>query len=105
MALTFTEKNFQTEVLDSTIPVVVDFWASWCRPCHALAPTIDKLNENLEGKAKVGKVNIDANGSLAANYKVSAIPTVIIFKNGEEVTRFVGLRSEESLREAVEKVL
>ncbi|HPD28668.1 MAG TPA: thioredoxin [Phycisphaerae bacterium] len=102
---TFTEDNFQQEVLEATEPVLVDFWADWCMPCKALGPTIDELaNENV-GKAKVGKVDTDANPSLATRYAISAIPTVILFKNGEVKERFVGLRSKRDLQASLDAAM
>ncbi len=97
----FTDQNFEQEVLKSTQPVLVDFWAEWCMPCRMLAPTIDKLAKDFAGKVKVGKVDTDANREVALKYQISAIPTVILFRNGEIVTRFVGLRKEQEFRDAI----
>jgi len=100
-----TEQNFQSEVLDSTVPVLVDFWAEWCGPCRMLAPTIDKLAAEFAGRAKVGKLDTDAGREVALKYGISAIPTVIIFKGGQPVQKFVGLRAEKELRAALENAL
>ena len=101
----FTESNFEDEVLKSSEPVLVDFWAEWCMPCKALAPTIDELATQYTGKVKVGKVDTDANQALSAKWGINAIPTVILFQDGEIKERFVGLRSkkdfETSLDDAV----
>ncbi len=88
--LTFDESNFETEVLQSQTPVLVDFWAEWCGPCVMLAPTIDELAEQYAGKVKVGKVNVDQAPNLAARFGVQSIPTVILFENGQPVERIVG---------------
>ena len=88
----FTDSNFDTEVLASDKPVLVDFWAQWCPPCRALAPTIDALADQLAGKVKVGKVNTDENPAIAAQYGITSIPTVMIFKGGRLQKRLVGLR-------------
>ena len=98
----FTDANFQDEVLNSDQPVLVDFWAEWCMPCKMLGPTIDQVASDFEGKAKVGKVNIDDNKKYATDYGVSAIPTVLIFKNGEIAKQFVGIASKEDLADALE---
>lgn len=92
MALSFDENNFKSEVLESKEPVLVDFWAAWCGPCKMLAPTIDELYKDFEGKAKVGKVNVDDNQSLAAMYGVMSIPTVLVIKDGKVVEQFIGLQ-------------
>lgn len=97
----FTDGNFQSEVLDSGTPVLVDFWAEWCMPCRLLAPVIDEVADEFDGKVKVGKVDTDANRETAVNYQISAIPTVILFKGGEVVKKFVGLTSKEDLAEAL----
>ncbi|MAY74768.1 MAG: thioredoxin [Phycisphaerae bacterium] len=97
----FTDGNFQNEVLDAQEPVLVDFWAEWCMPCRMLAPTIDQVADEFAGKAKVGKVDTDANREVAVNYQISAIPTVILFKGGEVVKKFVGLTSKEDLSAAI----
>ncbi len=101
MALIFTTENFQSEVLDSGLPVLVDFFTHWCPPCRALAPTIDKLHESMSW-AKIGKVNIDESPELAQIYAISAIPTILIFKYGQVCGRFTGLKTEEVLIEALE---
>jgi thioredoxin 1 len=88
----FTDSNFEAEVLNSQQPVLVDFWAQWCPPCRALAPTIDAVAGDVAGKAKVGKVNTDENRAVAGKYGITSIPTVIVFKAGREVARLVGLR-------------
>lgn len=91
----FTDDTFKDEVLNYEGVVLVDFWAPWCGPCQALGPTIEALAGEYEGKAKVGKVNVDEEGSTAQQYMVMSIPTVMIFKNGEVVDTLVGLRSKE----------
>lgn len=88
--ITLTAANFEKEVLESDIPVLVDFWAGWCGPCKMLAPTIAELAKEYEGKVKVGKVNIDEFSSLAIKYGVASIPTVILFKNGQAADKSVG---------------
>lgn len=97
----FTDGNFQSEVLDAEHPVLVDFWAEWCMPCKMLAPVIDQVAEAFDGKAKVGKVDTDANRETALKYQISAIPTVILFHNGEVKKKFVGLTSKEDLEAAM----
>jgi len=103
MAANFTEDNFQAEVLDSTVPVLVDFWAEWCGPCKAVGPLIDEVATEVEGTAKVGKVNIDEASGLAQKYGVQSIPTFLFFKDGELKETIVGARvTKESLREQLQ---
>ena len=97
----FTEGNFESEVLQSSEPVLVDFWAEWCQPCRLLGPTIDALAERFDGQVKVGKIDTDAQQQVAVKYGISAIPTVILFKGGEPVKKFVGLTSEDDLAAAM----
>ena len=98
----FNDQNFETEVLKSTTPVLVDFWAEWCMPCRMLAPTIDKIAKDYAGKVKVGKVDTDANRDISIKYGISAIPTVILFKNGQVAQKFVGLRQERDFKEVLD---
>ncbi len=100
----FTESNFEQEVLQSELPVLVDFWAEWCMPCRMLAPTIDKLATDYAGKIKVGKVDTDAAREIASKYRISSIPTVILFKDGQPAQTFVGLRHERDFRAALDTV-
>lgn len=88
--VTITSANFESEVLQSDIPVLVDFWASWCGPCKMLAPTIAEIAKEYEGKVKVGKLNIDDDASIAIKYGIASIPTVVLFKNGEVADKSVG---------------
>jgi thioredoxin 1 len=87
---TFTDQNWQNEVLGSKLPVLVDFWAEWCGPCRALGPTIDQLADELAGKASIGKMDTDKNMNVPVQYQVQAIPTVLVFKDGKLVQKFVG---------------
>jgi thioredoxin 1 len=89
-------------VLQSSEPVLVDFWAEWCMPCRALAPTIEKLAKDYFGKIKVGKLDTDANRTVPLKYQISAIPTVILFKDGQVAQKFVGLRQERDFRQALD---
>jgi thioredoxin 1 len=98
----FTDQNFEEEVLKSSTPVLVDFWAEWCMPCRMLAPTIEKIAKDYAGKVKVGKLDTDANRDVAAKYSISAIPTVILFRNGEVAQKFVGLRKEQEFKAALD---
>jgi thioredoxin 1 len=100
----FTDSNFETEVLQSDKPVLVDFWAEWCMPCRMLAPTIDKIAESYADKVKVGKVDTDSNREVAIKYQISAIPTVILFKNGQVAQKFVGLKQEREFKEAIDSL-
>ena len=96
-ALKITKDNFETEVLSSEIPVLVDFWAEWCPPCRALAPTIDEIAAETDGKAKIGKINVDEQPELAMQFNVVNIPTIIIFKNGKAENTVVGTRGKVEL--------
>jgi thioredoxin 1 len=100
----FTDSNFEAEVLKSDKPVLVDFWAEWCMPCRMLAPTIDKIAESYADKVKVGKVDTDSNREVAIKYQISAIPTVILFKNGQVAQKFVGLKQEREFKEAIDSL-
>ncbi len=95
--ITLTEENFQTEVLQTPQPVLVDFRADWCRPCHALAPAIEELAADFLGKAKVGKLDVDVNPGLAAQYAIRSIPTLLFFKDGRVVDRMVGVVRKQEL--------
>ena len=102
--LTLTDANFAQEVIQSQVPVLVDFWAEWCGPCKMLAPVLDELAVEFEGRVKIGKVNIDDNPGVAQNYGVEAIPTLMIFKGGEVVNRFVGGQSKSRMQAAIDAV-
>lgn len=104
MAQQFTDQNFEAEVLKSDQPVLVDFWAAWCGPCQMMGPIIEELAEELKGKYKIGKLNVDENRETAAKYGIMSIPTMIIFKSGKEVKQLVGAQSKEGLKEELEKV-
>ena len=95
--ITLTADNFEQEVLKSDIPVLVDFWAVWCGPCQMLAPTIEELAREYEGRVKVGKVNVDEQPELARQFGIMSIPTMIVFKNGEKVNQLVGAVPKESI--------
>ena len=99
--LELTDDNFQAEVLDSSLPVLVDFWATWCGPCRMIAPVIDELANDFQGRLKVGKVDTDANREIAERYQISAIPTVMVFVGGEIKHKFYGLTSKEDLAGAL----
>jgi thioredoxin 1 len=102
----FTDANWQTEVISSTVPVVVDFWAPWCAPCRALTPTIESLAAKYAGKVKVGKLNIDDAQDIAARYGVTSIPRVFIFKGGDMPRlTYVGVQREADLAKAIDSVL
>jgi thioredoxin 1 len=97
-----SDSNFEQEVLKSDVPVLVDFWAEWCMPCKMLAPTIDKIANEYVGKVKVGKIDTDSNRDVSIKYGISAIPTVILFKNGQVAQKFVGVRQERDFKEAID---
>jgi len=97
-----TDDNFEQEVLESAQPVLVDFWAEWCMPCRMLAPTIDELASEYEGKAKVAKLDTDANRETTMKYGINAIPTVILFKDGEPAKKFVGMTNKQEMAEAID---
>jgi thioredoxin 1 len=98
----FTDGNFEAEVLNSPTPVLVDFWAEWCMPCRMLAPTIEKLAKDYGAKIKVGKVDTDANRDVSLKYGISAIPTVLLFQNGQVKEKFVGLQKEAKFKETLD---
>lgn len=102
MAAIFTDDNFAEEVLDSEIPVLVDFFAVWCGPCQAIAPVLEKLAKEFDGKVKIGKMDVDQNPQTPSKYGVRGIPNLIIFKDGEVVEQLVGALPEEELRAKIE---
>jgi len=97
MALEFTDENFQSEVLDSEIPVLVDFWAEWCAPCIMLAPAIEEIKNEYNDKIKVGKLNVDNNQNTAVKYGIRGIPSLLFFKNGVAVEQIVGVQTKENI--------
>lgn len=94
-----TTDNFETEVTQSDVPVLVDFWADWCMPCKMVAPVLQEIGEQYAGKLKIGKLDVDANGELAMKFSVQSIPTLMLFKNGEEVGRKVGAVPKPAIEE------
>ena len=96
-AITITKDNFEEEVIKSDVPVVVDFWATWCGPCQLQSPELAKFEREHEGKIKTAKINVDEQPELSAQYGVQAIPTLILFKDGQEVKKAVGLQSADQL--------
>ena len=102
MAVEFTDANFKELVLESDKPVLVDFWATWCGPCRAIAPVIEELHNELDGKAVIGKIDVDTNSDASMKYGVRNIPTLLIFKNGEVVDKVVGNQPKSKLIEVLE---
>ena len=101
----FTDAQFDADVLKSDIPVVVDFWATWCAPCKAIAPVLDQLADEYDGRIKVGKVNVDENPATPAQYGVRGIPTMILFKDGEIVDQLVGAVPKKQVEALLQKAL
>lgn len=103
MEQSFTDQNFKTSVLESDLPVLVDFWAAWCGPCHAMAPVLEELANELDGKIVVGKLNVDEHGETAQGYNVMSIPTFLLFKGGQVVDQMVGVMQKEAMLERILK--
>ncbi len=103
--LDITDKIFDKEVLQSKIPVLVDFWAPWCAPCRVVSPIIEELGTEYNGKIKVAKINVDDNSETASKYSVMSIPSIFIFKNGKPVKTMVGAQGKESFKKEIEEVL
>ncbi|OQX93990.1 MAG: thioredoxin [Tenericutes bacterium 4572_104] len=98
MPVKVTTETFKKEVLESDVPVIVDFWAQWCRPCIMLAPVLEELEQDMAGKLKIAKVNVDEEGYLANQFRVSSIPTVYLFENGKVKDQVIGLMRKEDLK-------
>jgi thioredoxin 1 len=101
--LALTAADFEKEVLQSDVPVLVDFWATWCGPCMAIAPHVEAIAAELQGKAKVFKVDVDSDGDVAARYGVMSIPALIVFKGGQEVDRMVGAGPKDAIKNLLER--
>lgn len=99
-----TDQNFEEEVLKSDMPVIVDFWAEWCQPCKIIGPIIEELASEYAGKIKIGKLNVDEN-TVAGNYNVMSIPTVMFFKNGQPFKSMVGAQSKDNYKKAIDEIL
>jgi len=103
--ITLTDQNWDEEVLNSTLPVIVDFWAEWCMPCRMISPIVEEISNEYGDKIKVGKLNVDENPSVAGRYGITGIPTVLFFKNGDIVDQVVGAVPKRFLENVVKKVL
>lgn len=102
---TLSQENFAHEVLKSAQPILVDFWAEWCGPCKMLAPVLDELALEYDGKVRIGKVDVDSNQGLAAQYGISAIPTLLLFKNGQVIDQLRGFRSKRDLKTSFDRAI
>ena len=105
MTIEITDASFKSEVTESPIPVLVDFWAPWCGPCKMIAPVLEEIANEYNGKVKVVKINIDENQTTPTNYGVRSIPTLILFKDGNEVEKIIGAQSKENLKQMIDKSL
>jgi thioredoxin 1 len=101
----FTDQNFDQEVLKSDQPTLVDFWAPWCGPCQVMGPVIEELAKEMEGKAKIGKLNVDENGETSSKFAVMSIPSLKIFKAGKVAKEFTGVQNKDILKKALEELL
>lgn len=105
MELHLTSSSFEQEVYQAEVPVLVDFYADWCGPCKAMAPVVEELAKEYEGKAKVGKINTDENQDIAIEYSVMSIPTFIVFKGGKAIKKMIGMQDKRTLIAAIEEAL
>lgn len=103
LEINLTNQNFEEEVLKSNIPVLVDFFATWCGPCKMIAPVISELAEKYEGKVKIGKVNVDEENELAMKYQIASIPTLVLFKDGEVISTKIGLCSKSEIENMINR--
>lgn len=104
--ITFTDQNFEEEVVNSKVPVLVDFWATWCGPCQVMGPIIEELAKDFEGKGiKIGKINIDENSEMAQKYGVMSIPNLIFFKDRKIAEQTLGVQSKKTLEEKIKKII
>jgi thioredoxin 1 len=101
----FTDANFKNEVLDSSTPVLVDFWATWCGPCRMVAPVIEEISKEYSGTLKVGKVDVDENSKVASQFGIMSIPTIMIFKNGKVMEQVVGALSKGQLKSKIDSYI
>jgi thioredoxin 1 len=104
LIVTLTQENFVQQVLQSPAPVLVDFWAEWCGPCKMIAPLLDELADEYDGKIKIGKVNIDEHQGLAAEYGVRAIPTLLVFNKGQVAEQMIGAKSKRDLKASLDRI-
>src|SRR3989304_5269985 len=105
MEVTLNDQNFETEVLNSDLPMLVDFWASWCAPCRIVEPIVEELAKEYGGKLKVGKLNVDENNKTASKYNIMSIPTLLIFKKGQVAKTMIGAQSKERFKQQIDEVL
>jgi thioredoxin 1 len=103
--LTFTDQNFQAEVLDSKTPVLVDFWAEWCQPCRIVSPIVEEIGKEYGDKLKVGKLNVDENAHMSEHYGIMSIPSLLIFKDGQVVKQMIGAQSKDNFKREIDSVL
>ena len=103
--VTLTDANFKSEVLDSKVPVLVDFWAEWCGPCRMVAPVVEKIAKDYSGRLKVGKLNVDDNSDTPQKYGIQGIPTILLFKDGQVAKQIVGFQPEEKLKSAIDSTI
>ena len=103
--LTITEANYQSEVVQSQVPVLIDFWAEWCQPCRMIGPTIDQIASEYAGKAKVGKVDVDSNRNLAVQFGIQSIPCVVVVKGGQVVARAMGIKTKAEFAKMIDAAL
>ena len=101
----FSDQNWQNEVIESTIPVMIDFWAAWCAPCFMIAPAVEELSQQFQDKIKVGKLNVDENPNVAGKYGIRSIPTLLFFHKGELVDRLIGAVAKEIIEEKINQIL
>lgn len=103
--LEITRENFEEEVRKSVLPVLVDFWAPWCMPCKIIAPAVEKLAEEMKGKVKISKSNVDENPDVATEFSIMNIPTLVLFKDGKEVSRIMGVNSKEAIEAKIRSAI
>ena len=103
--ISLSEQSWKDEVINSEFPVVVDFWAEWCAPCHMITPILEELNKEYEGKIKVGRLNVDENPTIAGEYRIMGIPTLLFFRSGKLVDKVVGVVPKKALQDKIEMIL